>query len=228
LAKLFEDGAYFDRDLALDLCRCYYESNNGHTEDILTELLLQSGNLVNLVLWSEIGPSIGKCNFDFLKAEAIGHLFFIYQSKQVPVDNEKSFMCYLWTSVKHAMILAIKHKLRSQEFEYWRVCEEPAQGRLEDFDNAETRLYWSQVRSLVYDVFKSDIRFNGKEKEACVFMASCILGITNMDPMAARFRFRLHKQRTKFLLAYTRYLLRSAALLVKRVDNELVLENSRA
>ena len=217
--KLFDNKEMpFDRDLSLDLYKMYLSTNR---EDVLEELLLQIIPLINIVCKLDIDYTVGECNLPMLKTEAIEHIFFKLREARFPVDNPRTFMNYLWVMIRNAMVQAIRDNLSSKPFQSWVYV--PPTGRIEDFDDAEARLYASQLRYHMFNIFKADIRFVGNERDACIFMAECMLGFRKLDPMTARFRFRLSRPRVNFLYQYVRYLLKNAAHAVRQIDRRIAV-----
>ena len=77
-----------------------------------------------------------------------------------------------------------------------------------------------QFNKLVLSTASNDVRFDGTEKEACVYIGKSLLGLIDLNPMSARFRFKLSKSRTRFLITYMEHLLATTSDEVRRIDDE--------
>jgi hypothetical protein len=66
----------------------------------------------------------------------------------------------------------------------------------------------------------SDIRFGGKERLACILIGKCLLGLSDLNPMAARVYFKLSKERTAFLINYMDHLIKRASYSVRRIEQD--------
>jgi hypothetical protein len=63
----------------------------------------------------------------------------------------------------------------------------------------------------------ADIRFEGDEYRACVFIVSCMLGFVNLSPGNVKYRYKMTAKRVSFFITYVNYLV--------RVNKKYLLEN---
>jgi hypothetical protein len=215
------DG-YFDPGITLDLMVHYQNAPpEEEVEIILRELTNQIGSLINIIFRMEVSGSVSAEEFDGRSAmtDTLEHVYelLVKSRDKFPTDNERLLTRYLWVTIKRELIWSIG-RYYSQEFEFWKVCSEPPSSKMTSYKNAEDNLYMFQLRRAIYRLFKADVRFNGKEKDACLFMASCMLGFRNFDPSSARLRYTLQRNKAAFLLQYTRYLLQSSYYAVRQID----------
>lgn len=212
--SLFE--GYYDADLAFDLYKAYKESSSD--KHLLNELLHQFGLLVGKVFLVEFGTSIEDFDKDVLLSEALEHLYLVVANND-PISSPSavSFMNYMWRAAKNSMLQGIR-KLHHQEFDFWKVCSEPHQSSLPTYKNAESSIYIQQLRKMAFRIFVADLRFVGREQEACIFMARCIMYPSGINPTAAAAMYKLSKQKTRYLFQYTKYLLQRSIFLVEEVE----------
>jgi hypothetical protein len=222
--QLFQEGRkdqFFDADLAMELYETFLVTLD---DGIMEELLLQIGTLVDMVCQFDIGPSIGECNHPALKADAIQLVYLKLIEGKISTARPRSFMNYLWKLIRHSMLHTIKDLLYQQRFEDW---VDSVAGEVDDsVVDAEARIYAQQIAQHALHIFKADIRFSGKEHDACVFIAECLLGLRRLDPKTARFRFRISESRVNFLIRYATYLLKHSADVAKEIDEGVAANDS--
>lgn len=216
---LFDGVTYFDKDLFYELALQYRDNKNDN--DTLNELLRHAAVLVQIVLKSDIGISLGILNCEMLMTDALEHIFVVLKYKNIPHDGPTNFMNYLWHCARNIMILSIKTYIYKQEFDS-DERRYPAMGRVYDHIDVDVMMYLDSFVDIVSSMVPHDIRFVGRDRDTCVFMAECILGKRkNVSPMAAQYRFGISRGHTNFLLGYTRFLIQKTIDEVRRVDDSI-------
>lgn len=223
--------AIYDSHLA---CSIFAAWKNGASvcdkKMLLQELLLQLAPLVNVIAIAEMNPALGEANIEVIKMEALEYVFFTLTQEYVPVHiscDHRTFTGYFWTMIKRGMIKSFHRTCDAQVFDYSQICSEhPPAGRVPRHEDAEIRLYIDQFHKLVLETAINDIRFEGKEKKACIFIGKCLLGLLDLHPLSARFRYNLPKQRALFLVQYMEHLLKRTAYTVKQIDEAVGVTNS--
>lgn len=208
------EGPY-DSFLALSLC----EYHNGHKGDreLLNELLLQTAPLVGIVTKVEIGRSTLDEDIEVLQGEALEACYWLFESGEVPTVTSKAFTNFLYTKIRWSLIDSIRRS-REQIFDYWKISEEPGSKYGKTYEELESEIYIEQVKKIVRSILDHDIRHTGKDKEACKYIALCLLGFLNHDPMSAQFRFKLSRARTSQLIQYTQILVKTTSYAVRDMD----------
>lgn len=219
--------APYDSHLACSLFRAYKDTyrNGASSEEknlIIQELMFQLAPLVTIVTTYEINPTIGDVNIDVLRLEALEYVFETLVLKYVPdhvATNHKTFTGYFWTMVKWGLLAAYRRNCTSQVFDFTLPATPPPSGRVTNHDDSEIRVYLNQFYDLVLATAINDIRFRGKERDACIFIGKCLLGMLKFSPTSARLRYKLSQARTEFLCQYMEHLLRYTMEEVKEIDD---------
>lgn len=222
-------NALYDSHLA---CSLFAAWKNGVSDKqaILQELLLQLAPLVTIVTRYEINPTINEIDIEVLKMEALEYVFFALTQEYIPPhikEDHQTFTRYFWTMIKIALIHSFHRTCDAQVFDFSLVCaEHPPAGRVTQHEDVEIRLYIGQFHKLVLTTAINDIRFHGKEKKACIFIGKCLLGLLDLHPQSARFRYGITKPRAQFLVQYMEHLLKRAAYAVKQIDEAIGVTKS--
>jgi hypothetical protein len=221
--------AIYDSHLACSLFAAW-KQDTSDKEAVFQELLLQLAPLVTIVSRSVINPAVGDANIEVLKMEAWEYVFFTLTQEYVPshiAGDHRTFTGYFWTMIKIALIKSFHRTCDPQVFDFSLVCEEsPPAGRVTRHEDTEILLYLDQFNNLVLSTATHDIRFQGKEKEACVFIGKCLLGLIDLHPLSARFRYSINKSRATFLVQYMQHLLKQTAYKVKQIDEAIGVTGS--
>ena len=177
---------------------------------------------MQVVSIAELNPVLGEANIDVIKMEALEYVFFTLTEEYVPSHisrHHRTFTGYFWTVIKRGIVKSFHRTCDAQVFDFSLVCSEhPPAGRVTNHDDAEIRLYIDQFHDLVIQTATNDIRFHGKEKQACIFIGKCLLGLLDFHPLSARFRYGIPKTRALFLVQYMEHLLKRTAYAVKQID----------
>lgn len=152
-----------------------------------------------------------------IKSEALEHIYSVFYYHLAPLENEKVFRVFMWRTAYNAIVDSVRKSIRPP-IDYYVVCSEPFTGQLDSHDDAEIRIYVEQVRRVVLEVVRSQIRFDGAEKKACIFIAKSLLGFIKISPSAATGMFRLKKNKLKFLEQYVQILIRRATMMVREIE----------
>lgn len=208
---------HFDQEIAYDLYVIYRQEQSCFPE----ELVRQLASLVAKVFRIDFAPAdrIDQDEASLMQADALEHLYLSISQGNVQMrqDTSSNFRSYLWVTARNAMLMSMR-TMKSSEFDLWEGCAEPEVGRLITQHDSEQRLYINELRVLTLSAFKADVRFSGDDARACVFIASCFLGLHDLDPMAAKAKYKLTDAKTKFLMQYTRCALQSSVYAVREID----------
>ena len=213
---------YFKGSYDPDLCCALldeYQTGGRKDRAILQELLLQVAPLIGLVAKYEVRGHVPGETIETLMCDALEKIFEMIECGlcDLPADDPTTLKSFLYTAAKRAMIDTLRMS-RQQMFDCWELCYEPHQTRLSSYIDVENRLYLLQIREIAKSLFNHDLRFSGKEREACEYMAMCIMGFTKADPMSAQHRFRLTRGKTKKLLQLTQIRIKTAYYVVRELD----------
>lgn len=225
------DGTYDDY-LACALCGTYRNGvSKEHKPAVLDELIRQLAPLVGIVFRFEIDPTLCYDDYAILKAEALESLYFLITEScaAIPTDSPRVFTAYMWTTIKRSMMTSIRGT-QSQIFDVWLMCHDternPNTGHIDRHEDAEIRLYLDQFHDLVLSTAINDIRFTGKEREACILIGKCLLGLSDLHPMAARVYYKLSKNRASFLVSYMEHLLKQASYSIRQIERNEVTRHT--
>lgn len=207
---------HYDSALACGLGESYQNGNKGD-RSLMQELLLQVAPLVGIVSKSTIGSATLNENIDVLRSDALTSCFFLFEAGEVPTGTSKVFTYFLYTKIRWSFVDSIRRN-REQVFDLWKISEEPTTVVGRTYSDVESEIYIEQVKRMVKSILDHDIRHTGKDKEACKYIAMCLLGFFTHDPMSAQFRFRLSRHRTKQLVQYTQILVKSTSYAVRDLD----------
>lgn len=212
------DGTY-DPEMACIVCCMYTDTRD---RDLLQETLFQLAPLISLVAKRNISPSMGAGNTDILKADALEKVYFVLEERfDVPVDNHKSFTHYFWSVIYNSMIDSIKNTTNAQVFDYYTVASEPLLGTLCTHELLEMKMYAEQIEGLLLHAVTGEIRFTGNERKACIHIAKCMLKHSKLSPASARFKFKITKAKTQYLIQYVEILMRKSAIWIKAMDDSI-------
>lgn len=209
----------YDPDLACALADAYF--NGAH--DVLNELLNQLVPLIDRVAFVEqIGFSIGEANLEVLKADALEWVFVQFNNAElIPTHDPWVFSRYLWTMIKNAMLKSLEED-SPDVFEYAQLVGAPEDGciygRVLQHSDVDNHVAATQLREAALRILSADIRFDGRERKACMFMATCMLGMVDASPGYAKFRYRISPSRFVFLESYTVHLLQVALETAREID----------
>ena len=215
MMKLFK-GEY-DAFLCCSLADEYL---NGSSDDdeLLNELMVQLAPLVGLVARSRISTEVPVESRDAVCVDAWQKAYELCKAGAViPTDSVDSFTSFMKTTLYRAMIDSMRVS-KVEVFDYGSVCIEPEYAQLPTHRQVEARIQLQQVRSIIKAVFDQDCKYVGTEGKACRFMARCLIGLVEQDPMSAQHRFKLTRARTKALLEYSRILVKSTVYSLKSSD----------
>jgi len=209
---------YFDEEIAYDLFGLYCR---GELNPFPDELIRQLAALVAKVFRIDFAPTdrIDLYEASLMQSDALEHLYLVVSQGDIQMrrDTSGNFRSYLWATARNAMLMSMR-TMKCSEFDLWEGCAEPETGRLITQHDSEQKLYFNELRVLTLSAFKADVRFSGNDARACVFIASCFLGFCDLDPMAAKARYKLTDAKTKFLMQYTRCALQSSVYAVRAID----------
>jgi hypothetical protein len=192
------------------------DRDNGVLNDLLTNI----APLVNLVA---IGFSCNQdCDIDLISVEALEHIYFLLISDKVdeiPMDTYNHLSTFLWIVIKRSFIDSLRRNrlidtsslespLKSNEYTYSRSLS---------YKNFDLRLYMEDFNSMLFYMVVADIRFEGDEYRACVFIVSCMLGFVNLSPGNVKYRYKMTTKKVSFFTTYINYLV--------RVNKKYLLEN---
>jgi len=222
--KVFEST--YDPEISCCLLAAY---KNGATppekEELLTGLIDQLAPLVRVVTATEMNPTIGEHTLDVIKLEALEYVFFFLSDEYIPphvYQDSTVFTRYFWTVIKRGVLASYSRTYPHLVYDFLNMGHEtPQAGRLKTHNDTETAIYMNQFYKVVLRVAVRDIRFDGKEKKACIYIGRCLLGLLSYHPLSARFRFKIPKERTMFLVQYMEHLLKATAHEIKRVDEAI-------
>lgn len=204
LPQLFPNRDVYDQYLAYDMYRVYLD-----TDDVgmLEELLCQMGSLVRKV-YKSVPPYSG--DVDTVFANTIADILRRIRSKEIQLRGPEAFSWYMQVYIKFLIYRHINsvEDDRERHFNLWERCAVPPSGRLPNCEDVENRLYYYQVRNVILSVFEADVRFIGKEKKACVLIASHLLGFKGPVPGAVEYKYGIDRKRIPFLIRYSKVLLR--------------------
>jgi hypothetical protein len=226
--SLVFNSSIYDAHLACGLFAAWKQCGKCEKRAMLQELLLQLAPLVDIVAASELNPNLGDGTIDVLKSEALEHVFFTLAQEYIPsriAENPRTFTGYFWTMIRIGLIRSLHRTCDPQVFDFYLVCSDPPCGRLCKHEDVETRVHIRQFYDLVLHTAINDIRFEGKERRACIYIGKCLVGVFDLHPLSARFRYKLPKSKVVFLIQYMEHLLRRTAYELRQLD---VSEDTRA
>lgn len=212
MMELFK--GYYDAHFCCCLADEYQNGCKGDRE-LLDELLLQIAPLVGMVVKIEIGNQITGSTKDAVCCDALEKAYRLFEDGGVPTESVRTFTSFMYTSLKRAMIDSLRES-NTEIFDYAYHCAEPPMGELPTYRTVESKMQLEQVKDIVRAIFEHDCRYIGNDLCACKFMALCELGIVTADPMAAQYRFRLTRAKTKVLYQYTRVLVKTSLYAIKQ------------
>lgn len=222
--EVFE-GSY---DPCFSSCLLYAYKNGATKEqkkELLSQLVYQLAPLVSKVASIELNFNIGQKSLDVLKLEALEYLFFVLTEEYIPshvVDDENTFTRYFWTIIKRGLQSSYNKNYVPAVFDFANIGhEEPYKGRVRTHEDVEIQIYLNQFYKSVLRIAVRDIRFEGKEKKACIYIGRCLLGLLKYHPLSARFKYKINKERALFLVQYMEHLLKVTAHEVKRIDESI-------
>ena len=210
--ELFD--AYYDGFLARSLCESYKESKDPTT---LNALLAQTAPLIGMVARVRIGSVT--CDYDTARTEAFERLFFCFTQQNVPTRSVRVFTTFLYIIIYRAMIDSIRRS-SPQVFDCWKKCSEPLYGKVSSHYDMDMVIHYRELRDLIRKLSDDEIRYSGREREACKYIISCLLGYVKLDPLSVKFKFRLSESRSKQLVQYCDILVKRVAYDVKEIADE--------
>lgn len=205
---------HFDEEITYDLYVLYCQG-----QAFPDELARQLASLVARVFHTDFTPAhrIDADDAAAMQSDALEQLYTAVRDRKSQACDSAGFQSYLWVIARNSMLYTMR-TLRSSEFDLWEGCAEPDVGRIPLQSDSEQQIYLKELCTLALSAFKLDVRFQGREAKACVFIAACFLGLNEFDPMAAQARYRLTIEKTRFLIHYTRCVLQRSIYVVREID----------
>lgn len=190
-------------------CAALYECYETGDDSVLNELLGRLCALIRRVYLQEVAAS-RKGDQSLIEGEALEEVYRVVELKTVPNHHPKVFTKFLSVVIVRSIRDSLR-RLGCQTFDYWKVAKTPNPEPLPSPDIVEQRIYHDQVTELIRDRVRRRIRFIGSEAEACKFILDCALGYKDIDPKAAKRRFKLTSHRCNYLIRYIRIMTKAAA-----------------
>lgn len=206
----------FDADFCMALTDEYQKSGD---REILKLLVTQVAPLVGIVSKTHITKFTLKEDLSVLHSEALVAVYYLFLDKTVPTEDVEEYSKFLYTKIRWSLLDSIRRS-KEQTFDLWKGGDAPIEQENplnELHDRTEHTIYLSQFKKLLLEVTTADIRFSGKEKLACEYIASCLLGYKPHDPMSVKFRFKLSKPTAERLVQYMTTLLKDTAYDLRKV-----------
>jgi len=198
----------YDKELIYGFYLQYLEDKSNETLDCLLRYIAP---LINLSAMSFLKKH--DCEIDVISNEALEHLYFLFISdklEDVPRDNPNHLSTFLWRVVNRSFVDSLRrNKLIDQSsIEVLHNNYVFVVSRSITHNDVEIRLYLDNLKNMLFYMVRSDIRFIKLEYEACVFITSCILGLVNLSPRNAQYRYNLSSKKLSFFIDYINYLIR--------------------
>ena len=187
--------------------------------EVLNDILLQLSPLVNTVVVVEIGDNVMGTTKEELKVDALSRLYEILFNGWYPLNHPQVFKNFMYRAAHRTMIDHLR-KSMPQVFNCWKKCTQPYPEPSRP-DDANYHIYAAQIRKMILELFESEIRFKGKDREACIFMARCLLGFARSNPLIARAKYTLTTRRCEYLLGYVRLMIKRISYWFKEFDENI-------
>lgn len=203
----------YDEDWSSALYECYSTGDDSVLNDLMTSLY----PLVRVYIARHVKKKKLGIDRSLLEADAFADLLLTVQRRDIHNFHPKSFTRYL-ERVIYASFAKSVRRLRKEIFEFWRVARDPYSQSIPPPDAVEAEIYQQQLNRIVHDTVVRRIRFLGTEREACEIIVECILGVRPAEPSIAQTVCNLRPIRYKYLLSYSKVLIRSVVYEIR--ENE--------
>jgi hypothetical protein len=206
------DG-YYESEAAFAAYQEYLKTDN---QALLNKILKLLSPLVGIVYKISIRNCV-EFDPEVIQCDALQKVYFALLGKGLPLESTKKFTSFLHTVIYRSMIDSMR-MCKQQTFDYYRAGFNPlSEMYIDGMKDTENKIALTQLRAQIKDLASKDIRFNGNERNACLYMIGCMLGYVNADPSSAQFRYRLTKVGTQKLLQHANILMKSIVYTIKEV-----------
>lgn len=182
----------YDADLALALYEDYIYGN----EEVLDELIAQLLPLVRIVqrkYFASSGTTSGS-----IEADALHELHRIVVGGGIPHDHPKVFSKFIVTCLKRAMLRSLE-TYSPEIFDYEEAGSYPYTDSFINPHEIESKIHYEQIKVEICDTLKKDIRFVGRDREACYYIIDAFLGYSDLREGVLRSKCKLSSRRLKYL-----------------------------
>lgn len=199
---------------AFELFRLYLEDRS---QSLLTDLLMCLAPLVQHV--GKVELVLSPLDFELACCDALSHMceLLLKRPERIPVNCSTDFSRYMWVVVRISMISSLK-SLAPHEFDKHCVGAMYPAGRIRTHHDADCHIDLCNKTKLARKLIEDEVRFTGREKQACLFIAECLLRMRNNKPEEVSVRYSLGIMKTNFLIEYTEVLVRDMTKFVSTVE----------
>lgn len=202
--------AYFKAPYDAYLAYAMYEAYEDGDESILDDLVKMVCPLIRQVSCTYARDSYKRGDRGEMEADALSEVLRVIGDKMLP-QHPLAFTKFLRRVIRHSMIDSF-NRLHPANFDFWLVDSVPH--TLNNFELAVTsaRIYREQIAKGIRDIVRSQIRFLGKEHEACCMILDCVVGLMRVDPRTiVKRKYKIHGRRCNYLIKYVEVLARAAS-----------------
>lgn len=183
---------------------------------LLSDLLVCIAPLIGRI--SRVNMSLSPLDAEFICTDALGSLceLLMRSPEKFPTHHASDFTKYLTTTIKMFQLQSINATASIKlDPDSGRV---PPYGRTRTQQDAEAAIYTRQRVGLLMKLLADEIRFDGDEKNGCLFIAECLLLLRSdkMDDVIVR--YNLTARRARYLIDYTRVLVKDLTTYVAQLS----------
>lgn len=182
-----------------------YESGD---DSVLNELLENLCPLIRRCFRMEVNKdALG--DRGNLESDALEAVYELLRDQDIPTHHSRVFTRYVSTVIIRTFRDSLV-KLRQQTFDLWQVAQTYPGARLVTSYDVEADIYREQIHRELRKVVRSRIRFQGADRDACVYIIDCELGYKELPSLTVRRKVGLPNARCKYLIRYVNVLIRAA------------------
>jgi hypothetical protein len=200
-------SSWFQKHYCSEKAYSLYLLYENGDDSVLNELLTALCPLVRKCSRLECS-SVSSGDQGMIEADALNEVYRVLENKSVPITCDRVFTRYLATVINRTFRDSL-NELHQQTFEFWKVAQYPDGGRIVSQLDVDAELYRTQIVREILKTIYSRIRFRDSEREACMFIVDCVLGVKDVDPKVVRRKHLLKSRRCKYLINYVNILVRS-------------------